>query len=346
MGQSAGLKESRFRKDLKIINHIIQRIGLELSDLVLLTEIASENFIYTPFIAGLAGAKRVFAFTKDTHYSPAENVIRDGERLIKLSGLDDIQVITDLTPEIISNADLITNMGLLRPIDKGFIANMKETAVIPLMYVSWELRKTDVDLDACMQKGIPVMGTNESHPLLDVFDYCGLLALKLCFDAGLEIKGNKIAIYSNDAFGDIIGKYLMKNGAEVRCFDQPENIDVDFISESDAIITAQMNDPRNIFNWDPIKENLVNNPRLKVIQYIGIGDIEALSDLHIELYPPRTVEKHRMAFTFNHLGPLPVIQLIAGGLKVGEIMARMRLSGNSPSETILKASKNLLCQKI
>lgn len=339
-------REKRWTRAIRIMNKVIKNVDLDLSNMVIITEIASGNYIFTPFIAGLAGAKKVFAFTKDSHYSTIEKILSDGKNLQDFTGLDNIEIITELTPDIISQTDIITNMGLLRPIDEVFISHMKETAVIPLMYEAWELRESDIDMNACFNKGVPVMGTNECHISLEVFDYCGPLAVKICFEADLEVMGNNIAIYSNDAFGTAIEKCLSDIGASSCCFDEPNNIDLHFLSGADALILAQMNDAKNIFQWESIRSALLQNPSIKIIQFIGIGDISILKEMDIEYYPFRVVGQNRMAFTFSHLGPLPVISLIAGGFKVGEIMARIRLQGNSPARTVEKALENPLCQNI
>ena len=64
------------------------------------------------------------------------------------------------------------------------VSLMKPTAVVPLMYESWELRHTDVDVAACRRRGLRVAGTNERHPEVAIFEYLGLVVLKAMLDAG------------------------------------------------------------------------------------------------------------------------------------------------------------------
>ena len=53
---------------LNIINDTIKSLELNLNSFVVLTEVGSNNFIYTPIIPLLAGAKKVYAWTKDSSY--------------------------------------------------------------------------------------------------------------------------------------------------------------------------------------------------------------------------------------------------------------------------------------
>ena len=59
-------------------------------------------------------------------------------------------------------------------------------------FEAWEARKEYVDIGYCNRRGIKVAGTNESHHQLNVFTQVGHLALKMAFEAGYEIYGNKI----------------------------------------------------------------------------------------------------------------------------------------------------------
>jgi hypothetical protein len=51
-----------------------------------------------------------------------------------------------------------------------------------------------------------------------------------------------------------------------------------------------------------------------------------------------------MGWSLSELGPRPVIDLHAAGLKVGETLARARLSGLAPGDATAAALRNPLCQ--
>lgn len=47
---------------------------LDLNGLIVFTEAACGEFIYTPIIAAMAGAKKVYAITKDSKYASKDEV--------------------------------------------------------------------------------------------------------------------------------------------------------------------------------------------------------------------------------------------------------------------------------
>ena len=61
---------------LNIINDTIKSLELNLNSFVVLTEVGSNNFIYTPIIPLLAGAKKVYAWTKDSSYGKSEDIVK------------------------------------------------------------------------------------------------------------------------------------------------------------------------------------------------------------------------------------------------------------------------------
>lgn len=171
-----------------LVKKFIADLDLDLSHLVVLTEAASGNYIFTPLIAALANAEKVIAVTKDSKYGKAEDVTENTLLLANYFDVDEkIQVFDVLKPMIIEKADIVTNLGFLRPIDKDFISHLKQTSVIPLMYETWEFREQDLDLRECWKKGIPVLGTNEEHEALRIFDYVGHLCLKKLYEAKVEV---------------------------------------------------------------------------------------------------------------------------------------------------------------
>ncbi|MBV8078339.1 MAG: hypothetical protein JO284_18150, partial [Planctomycetaceae bacterium] len=170
---------------------VIGRCRLDLSGATVLTEAATGAYVVTPVLAAMSGAKRVFAIARPSRFGTVQDVTDQTLGVAHAAGVPGIiEVITERSPEVIAQADVITNTGHVRPIDSEMVAGMKPTAVVPLMYESWEFRASDVDLDACRQRRISVAGTNERHPAVDVFSYLGIMAVKLLLDAGVAVYGS------------------------------------------------------------------------------------------------------------------------------------------------------------
>jgi hypothetical protein len=63
-------------------------------------------------------------------------------------------------------------------------------------------------------------------------------------------------------------------------------------------------------------------PGATVAQYWGDVDRKALAHAHIPVWPPMEPKAGHMAVLLSAIGPEPIVRLQAGGLKVGEVLAR------------------------
>lgn len=360
------IKENRFfLRNRRLIWQIIKKLKLNLNGLIILTEAASGNYIFTPLIAAMAGAKKVYALTRNSRYAQAKDVIKDTFKFADyLKIKNKIEIITKLPPKIISKADIITNTGFLRPINKNFISHIKPTAVIPLMFESWEFRPDDLDLEECHRRDIPVLGTNENNNRLKIFEYLGALCAKKLFEANIEILDSKIVVMGRGIFGLNIAKKLAGMGARINIIYNKINNKIETrgfnngkiskkittgeaLKNSDAIITTTYLQPHLIIGnngWLSAQKIKKYCPEVLILQLAGRIDRYFLDKYNLA-YLPKIDPGNHMAWTLAELGPKPAIDLHAGGLKVGELMARLRLEGFSYQETIQKALKNEICQK-
>ena len=218
---------------------------------------------------------------------------------------------------------------------------MNDKSVIPYMYEAWEFREGDIDLNACKSKGIPVVATNEDALGIEVFDFVGPLCVKMLFELEIEVHKSKIVIISSDRFGRVIEKYLRKIGADVYLVNNLKSeANKKYLEDSDALVIADFTNHIQISG----KELIELSRKISVIQFAGDIDIDELERYQIPYFPKKRIGKFRMGMTFADLGPKPLIDLHTAGLKVGEIMARLREKGYSYEETIQRALENDLCQ--
>ncbi|WP_297422295.1 hypothetical protein [Clostridium sp.] len=310
-------------RSISLINKAIQFNKLNLNDLIIFTEAASGEFIYTPIIAAMAGAKKVYAITKDSEYANKEEVRKNTMLFAELCEVKD-KVCVTYDKQNIMEADIITNLGFVRPIDRETMDMLKVNAVISYMCEPWEFRKEDLDIEYCRQKAIKIMGTNENYPGLDVFKFNGPLALKMLFDAGIEVCKSKIIIVSNDNFGHVIYDTLSKLSSDAVLVKDLNEDNYGLLRNADAIIIADYTCDKCFIGKD---SSGISAEKLKelsnfvtVVQFAGIVDINDLKENKISFYPDRNVGNYRMGKTLAYLGPKPIIDLHCAGLKVGEIM--------------------------
>lgn len=327
---------------LRLIRNAISFLEIDLSGLTVLTEAASGSFVVTPVIAAMAGAERVIALTRDSPYATAKEVIAQTEALesICCPGKG-IEIHTQRSSALFAQADVVTNLGFVRPIDNQVVAAMKSTAAVPLMCEAWELRAGDVDVEACQKRGILVLGTNEDYPGLEVFAYSGWLCLKMLFGAGIEIHKSRILIVSSDKFGRVINELLVRVGVEVQLVPHLREIAGEFLTTVEAVVVADYTRPELIIGpgGDVSAEHFAEIARgATVIQFAGQVDVQRLVDNGINVYPGVNLIGRRMARTLADLGPRPVVDLHAAGLKVGELGVR----NPAGVPAMLKDTKSLL----
>ena len=345
----------------------IRRLDLDLTDLTVLTEAASSYYVCTPIIAAMSGARHVFALAKDSPYGATGTLIQNVKAMAESVGLSDsIECIDGIDHDVIQQTDIVTNLGFLRPIIRHFITQMKTTAVIPLMRETWEFREGEIDLDACREKGIVVLGTNENHLSLRIFDYLGPLCAKILLEAQIEVLKSKIVVFGGGDFGLNIMDYLSRMGSEVLgvCEEEPDGLEqmgvqkigslsdptsyLDKLSDVDAvIITTYPNKTEIIGRNGLIKTSELKEicPGVTIVQFKGNVDRESIQRHGLRILPDHAPKEGHMSWTLNALGPKPVIDLHTAGLKVGEIASRLRQSGLSPEECLKRASQNALVQK-
>jgi len=321
---------------------------LDLNGLVVFTEAATGAYLYSPILAALGGAAKVYALAATSRFGDREYVRHQTLEAASRLGVDsEVQVVFEKTKGHIQQSDIVTNTGFVRPINRQMISWMKPTAVIPLMWETWEFRSGDLDLEACKEYGILVMGTDESKPPLSMYKYCGYLAMKLLFELGLEGHRTKtILLGGRESPGRTIYDHFQKLGMEITWFSNSENDSLPYSgfneyfmrngTNYDALIVAEHGDnilllgKEGLLTYEQIRQV---NPALGIGVIAGNLDIEGLNNSGLRYFPNKIEPFGYMSYQPYHLGPLPVLELYAGGLKVAAAMARGRRKGMSIEET-------------
>ena len=335
----------------KLIPDAIDTYELDLSGLTVFTEAASGNYVVTPLIAALAGADRVFAITRDSRYGKAVDVRTFTLELAKKWGVGDrIEVVSDKAPSILSQVDIVTNLGFVRPIDKNMIAHLKPTAVLPLMWETWEFREADLDLAECRRVGIMVMGTNEREVGLDLFTYVGYLAVKLAFELEIEIYRSKIVVVGSGVFGESSIKAFDKLEAHIRYIDLSTGDSLETQSakstlrDADLVVLVEHHSQACLIGSAgqiTVDELLALSPHMSIVHIAGNINREEIDNAAVPCLPQKSAAPGYMSVTTDYLGPKPVIALHTAGLKIGEAMARARLAGLDPIEAEKKVLRDL-----
>jgi hypothetical protein len=298
----------------------IDRLGLQLGEYVVLTEAATGAYAVTPVLAAMAGA-RVFALANATSYASADEIAGATLGLAAAAGVREaIELVHEKTPGLLGQVDIMTNSGQVRPIDEATVSQLKATCVVPLMYEAWEYRASDIDLDACRSRGIMVAGTNEEHPAVDVFSFLGPMAVRQLHDAGISVYGSHIVLLCDNDFAPFIRTGMEGCGARVS--EARQLTQEILIPECDAIVVALKPGDAPVLTAADAALLGQHAPGSVVVQYWGDADRTALARADVPVWPPQEPVAGHMAVLPSAIGPEPIVRLQAGGLKVGEVLAR------------------------
>ena len=203
------------KRHVRLLRQAVADLCLDLSGARVLTEAATGPYSATAVMAALAGAT-VHAIARDSPHASSELAVEAVDELATLAAVprDRIHFHPDRS-SLPNDLDIITNAGHVRPLDAQIIDRLGPFGVVSVMFEAWELRPGEIDLSLCKRRNVPVAGVWEVFDTLGVFASCASLALKLCFEAGLEVTGNKIVVISDDPFGDVIALGLRANRADV-----------------------------------------------------------------------------------------------------------------------------------
>lgn len=337
-------------REINIVKEQIKLYELDFADLVVITECASGFYTYNTFLPLLVNAKKVIAISKTTRYGTFEENKKNIENLAKKLNIDisNLEVVEELEEEHLKQADILTNSGLVRPITKDMLSRLKPTAVLPLMWETWEFRESDMDLKAAIENDILVLGTDESHPNLKMHPIGGILGISILLQLGLEVYKSKVILFGNGILGDAVAEAYDKNGVEYVWFvyhktDDRQYLykDIDKLKEYllgyEAIVFAEHEyqeeiiSKNGLLNFDEIYQF---NSEIKIGVIAGNVPKYELENSKLEYFPKNIMPVGYMSYQAYHLGARPVIELFACSMKVAEVMARCRKKGMSLEETV------------
>lgn len=324
-------RHSRVRR---LVRDAIARFELDLTDLTVLTEAATDYYALTPVIAALAGAKQVLALGRDSRYGTLAEVERSIRSVAaELGASAPIEILNDRSDSVIAGADIVTNLGFVRPIDEPLLSKLGPQAVVSLMWETWEHRPEELDRDACKRLGIAILGTNENDERLRTLDYTGLIAAKLLLQLDVELLQSRIALIGSGDFARSVIDKLGGLGAQVDWIDERDvegKAATEVLESADALVIAMASGRETLIGESGAlsAERLAQlNPGLAVAHIAGGADRDALAKRGLRCMPERFAPPPHMSAATDFLGPKPVIDLHTAGLKVGEELARARRAG-------------------
>lgn len=336
--------ETDRRRLARLCQEATDAFDLELGGRCIYTEAATGPYSVTAPLAAMAGAEPVYAVAEDSSHGRREDAIEQTKELAsRLGCLDNIVFIDECPRKCVEQADIVTNTGFVRPIDGPTVERMKPTAVVPLMYETWEFRDEDVDIEACWKAGIPVAGTDESDSRVRTKEYLAPLVQKLALENRIELVGCSAVVVGGRTLAKYAVHGLESAGTEVQTVAKTIHDDElaeyriaesladsaarKALTEADLLVVVEHWENDQLIGPEGAltgAELASLNDTIRVLHVCGAVDGDSLAAAEIPCTPEEPAEFGHMSFTVGYVGPKPVVDLHAGGLRVGQLLAAAR----------------------
>lgn len=310
---------------------VTDHLQLDLARMTVITEAATGQFALTASIAAAAGAT-VQAIAADSAYGSFADAAQATINVADACGVRHRVNVVKRVAAQFDKADIITNLGPVRPLDATLISRLHPGAAVALMYDAREARSGEIDLSLCDECKIGVVGTNEDHPLVDVLRYSGHLVAKMIFELEIEVLRSRIAVIGDNLFTPHIVGELERLGSHVVTCRLWEDLASEPRSSLDAAVYIdywnRTGSPSVVLDtaW------LDSHKGVPLIQFVGGLDLAEFRNAGWIILPDRAVPAQRMWRTLADLGIRPVIELHTAGLKAAELTLRGKPIVGTPFE--------------
>jgi len=330
---------------LRLTRQAIAARRLDLSGLRVLTEAGVGYHRAAAVLAALAGAAEVYAVSRDSARTARRDAEAQTEHLARAAEvLRRVRLVPTRLHAPLAEVDVVTDLPGVRPIDESILRNLSGTAVVTLMHGVANWRPADVDIPGCRRSGIAVAGLDEEA--VGLLRYAPLTVLHALGELGVEAAGGVVAVAGAGRRYPYVVRALAQLGTRVLVA-APESAGrvglyggekigdalaepsaLGRLAEADALVLApELPEERLLGPGTPLDAGAVAQTALHLAVVCDGAEAEAraLAEAGLRVWPSRRAG----AAAVDDLLPRPVIETLAAGLKVGEVMARARRAGSS-----------------
>lgn len=346
-----------YARTVRLISNAIEAFDLNLEGLTIYTEAATGGFAATAALAIGAGAETVYAFTEDSTHGSAVEARKHTARLSDRVGDTSRLIFPDeKRAEEFGAADVVTNTGFLRPIDSRIADWLQPGTAVPLMYEPWEFRPTDMDIEALWSSDVAVLGTNERDERVATQKYLRALAVKLAFECDIEVFNGSFIVVGDGQMASHAADGLESLGSSVtRVSPTGDTSDSNLVAiknltdaifeRLDALFVVDHRTQELIIG----EEGLLNPSHFSrrsegavIVHICGPISPQELAVNGIRYIPEQPAPVGEMSFTTGYLGPRPIVDLHAAGLRIGAELHREWLAGADLRTTTERVSATKL----
>ncbi|MCR4268770.1 hypothetical protein [Nitratireductor sp. ZSWI3] len=272
-----------------------------------------------------AGAGSVTAITApSTRFRSAEAAAEKTRALASLAGLEHkLSIAERIDDETCRATNILVSGDFIRPATRSIIERLPPRSVIALTHEAWMTVKDEIDIEACIEHGVPVSAVSEAHPLVGGADYQPALCLELFKAAEVGVRGAAVALICDNPLAGPLKNGLRSAGAQMTVFPR-----ADLVVEHgwNAIVLALRPQDEPRLDIRDLGHLAKAAPDATIIQYWGDIDRKAARYFELTVWPSRTPGKGQWGLPLQVLGPEPMLQRIAGALRAAQTV----LAGVTP----------------
>jgi hypothetical protein len=303
---------------LDVARRQIAKLGLDLSGATVVAGATAGYQAVVATMAALAGARRVFAITRDL--KGAAHAADATLAFARLAGVADrIELLNRFDNRRWSDVDILLACPQVGQVTRSIAELLPQRVVVSLMAAPWELRPSDIDVDACDDLGIKVAALDLGHPAVMLLPELARLGCMALVEAGVDPRLANVAVVSDTPCAPFIADALRGLRARASVFLHPDLLTADAWQ---AVVSAMRPSDRPPMNINGLGRIFERAPDAQFVQFSGEIDRTAAGYFGMRVWPAKKPARCQLGLSMDALGPEPVIRKVAGGLKAAEAAYR------------------------
>lgn len=328
------LKNSKY---IELIKQNIDLFKLQLNNYSILLPASQKEPALLAVIAAMAGAKAVYVKTNKLLIK--ENITKTATEF----GFENIKCVDNITPEILSQINIVVKGGEIDKIDSVFINNLNKKAVISLFPENLDFNNTEnIEMEAFNKETASVIGIDPDDKNLNLYKYFSHVLLKRCYETGLDVYKSRLLLLGHGNMLDASLQLLKAAGAIVYSYNIQGNLDqsslIKRLPELDAIIvmdypqiSKQVIGSKGILSISDIVDLC---PHAKIIHFSGIIEETSLNLGKIKCFPDK-ITQNSINLNICELGEKSLVEVAIACLKVADNFIKSRQSSMQINDSIV-----------
>lgn len=319
------LKNLKFKE---LARQYIAKYSLNLEGYNVLVPAIAKEPMLPGIIAGMAGADTIYVYDESLDINKSCQPL-PGEHNFTL------KLIGSVSHEVLNSVNIVVKNSKMPLKDDKLGSMVKKDAVVAMLPDDLDFTNArGINLQACQEKNINIIGLNPEDEGLSLYKHFGQQIIKRCHKLGLDVCSSKILLIGNGSLLDATLSLLKACGAIVYVYNTGVLSDQSHVLKHlkglDAIVVMDYPLSKKqiigIKGIVPIPDIIDSCPLVKIIHIAGKIETGALKLGNIA-YSPENAEQDSLSLEFSELGERGMTEIITASLKASEEFLENRKNG-------------------